>query len=194
MTNSEIRKMAANYGLIMGLIGLVFGVIQYAAGDYNLGSSGGARQYVYSGINFLIGLVILVLAMNKLKAKNNGYLPFGKGFRLGFSIYIFSAIVGIIWLMIYIYALEPGYQEEILDNTAEQMYEANPNMSETEYDTAMMWTERMTGPLAMVIFSIIGAAIIGGIISAIVAGIISAMGPKNPVIPAEEQILDSDNQ
>lgn len=184
MSNSEIRKMAANYGLIMGVIGLVFAAVQYAIGDFSLGSSANPRQYIYSALNFIIGLVILVMAMNKLKAKNNGFLPFGKGFRLGFSIYIFSAIVGIIWLMLYMYVLEPDYQAQIMDVSAEQIYDSNPNIGEEEFDMAMSWSEKMTAPLAMVVISIISAAFIGAIISAIVAGIISAMGNKNQVMEA----------
>jgi hypothetical protein len=192
MSNSEIRKMAANYGLIMGVIGLVFAAVQYAVGDFSMGSSANPRQYIYSGINFIIGLVILVMAMNKLKARNGGFLPFGKGFRLGFSIYIFSAIVGIIWLMLYMYVLEPDYQAQILDASAEQIYDSNPNIGEEEFDMAMGWSEKMTGPLAMVVISIISAAFIGAIISAIVAGIISAMGNKNQAMEAEAANQDSE--
>lgn len=190
MNTSEIRKMAANYGLIMGLIGLVFAAIQYAVGDFSLGSSANPGQYIYSGINFIIGLVILVMAMNKLKLRNNGFLPFGKGFRLGFSIYIFSAIVGIIWLMIYMYILEPEYQAQIMDASAEQIYDSNPNIGEEEFDMAMTWSEKMTSPMAMVVISIISTAFIGAIISAIIAGIISAMGNKNQALDA----ADSENQ
>ena len=192
MSNSEIRKMAANYGLIMGVIALVFAAVQYALGDFNLGSSGNPRQYIYAAVNFIIGLTILIMAMNKLKARNNGFLPFGKGFRLGFSIYIFSAIVGIIWLMLYMYVLEPDFQAQIMDQSAEQIYERQPNIGEEEFDMAMTWTERMTGPLAMVVISILSAAIMGAIISAIVAGIISAMGNKNQAMEAAASAEDSE--
>ncbi len=175
MANPYIKKLALNYGLTLGGIALLLSVVQYAMGDFSVGQSGGSP--IYTAISFIAGIVIVVMALSKLKKLQAGFMEFGEGFKLGFSIYIYSALVTCVWMLLYSLVLEPDYRETALDATAEQMYEQNPNMTDEQMEVALSWTEKFVSPVALVIMTILVAAIIGGIISAVISAIMKNNKP-----------------
>lgn len=177
MANSSIKKLAINYGLVLGGISLLFSVAQYAMGDFTIGQSGG--NPIYTFLAFVIGVVIVVMALAKLKKGQGGFMQFGEGFKLGFSIYIYSALVTVVWMLLYTMVLEPNYKEDALDATAEQMYEQNPSMSDEQMETAISWTEKFMSPVALVVMTILVSAFIGAIISAIVSAIMKNNRPPH---------------
>lgn len=189
MANKNLRKLAINYGVTLGVISLLLLVIQYALGDFAVGQQQGETGYIYTGLSFVVGIVIVVIAMGKLKKEQGGYMRFGEGFKLGFSIYIYSAIIGAIFMLLYTLVLEPGYKEEALAMTAEQMYEANPNMTDEQVDMALSWTGRFMSPVALLIWAILGAAFMGAIISAIISAIMKKNPPAHMTADADTQTV-----
>lgn len=171
--SAELRKKTGfNTGLILGIISLVSVVVQYATGEFSIGrGSSSTFSTVTSIVVFAVGVYLIIRALNTVK-RGQGYLSFGEGFKVGFTAYIVSSLFTVAWLVVYCYVLEPDYQEQILDQTADQMYEQNPNMSEEQIETALGWTAKFTGPFMMITFGVMGAALFGAIVSLILAAII----------------------
>lgn len=178
--------IALNYGVLLGIISVLSVVLQYVFGTYNV-SGGDGNSWIISLASFVLGVVIIVLAVNKIKKSNGGYISFKEAFKGGFTVYIISALFVAGWMLIYTYVLEPGYQDEIINQSVQQMEEQG-GVSEEQMETAISWTRKFTSPLMLSLFSILGAAFFGGIISAIIAAILKN---NKPMFEYESQ--DGDN-
>jgi len=159
----------------MGLIGVAMSGILYATGNYNL-SSGGSTNVVQGIFNLAITVVLPILAINKVKSIENGFINFGRAFGTAFQVILISSIFIAIWIYVYGTFLEPNYQEAILQSNYEQWSEAN--MSEEDMDTAVEWTKKMTTPLFMGLFTILTSGFFGAIVSLILAAILQKKDPS----------------
>lgn len=184
MANSEGKKLAINNGVLLGVISIVPVVVQYSLGSYNV--SGGEGNGIWSTLSFLVGVAIVVIAVLKLRKIQGGFMSFGEGFKLGFSVYIISSLFVALWMLVYCYSLEPGYQDELINVAMEDM-DQNGDLTEDQIETAASWTRKFTSPIILTLFSILGAAFFGGIISAIIAAIVKRNKPVH-----FEETLDSE--
>lgn len=178
MSTADRKKLAINNGILLGIISIVSVVIQYLTGDYTVGGGKASTTGIIFGIlNFAIGITVVCLAMSKLRKLQGGYMTLGESFKLGFTIYIISSLFIAIWMFIYCYVLEPDYQQQMLAQTAQSMHEQNPNMSDEQINTTIHMTSKFTSPWMMAVFSILGAAFFGSIISLIAGAIFKRNKP-----------------
>ncbi len=171
--SAEIRKkLAVNYGLLLGAAGVVISVIQYVTvEDFNMAvRDSGNGALAIAGI--VLTLLFPLLALLKAKKEQGGFITFGEGFKLAFSVVIYSALINVVWILLYTLVLEPGYQEAAQEAAIEQMYEQNPDMSDDQMDQAISMMGNFTTPWMMALFGILFSAIMGAIIAVIEAAII----------------------
>lgn len=173
MTNR--KQVVTNFGLMMGLTGLLFSVALYATGNYNLG--GGSMENVYvSIINLIIVILFPVLAINKVKSIENGFINFGRAFGTSFQVILISAIITALWILIYTLVLETNYQDGIIEANYEQWNAQG--LSESDMDNAVEMTKRFSTPVFMAVFTILTSAFFGAIVSLIVAAILQKKDPN----------------
>lgn len=173
MTNK--KQVVTNFGLMMGLTSLLFAVALYATGNYNLG--GGSMENLYvSIINLVIVILFPVLAINKVKTLENGFIPFGRAFGTSFQVILISAIITAAWILIYTLVLETNYQEGMIEQNYEQWNASG--MSESDMDQAVEMTKKFSTPLFMGVFTILTSAFFGAIVSLILAAILQKKDPN----------------
>ena len=121
-------------------------------------------------VSYVIMAAGLFWAMISIRDKElGGYVSYGKAFGIGFWTTIFATIVSGIFTYIYVIYIDPGLIEEILLNAEEAMLEGNPNMSDEQLDTTMMWTEKMTSPIWITFWASLANVFFGTILSLIIA-------------------------
>ncbi len=164
MENQQLSsgKYALNYGLIFGVLIIVYSLILFIV-DVDFESM---RNFGY--VNYVIILIGMVLGMKAFRNKASS-MTYGKGFGLGFLIGLYAFILVAIYSYIYFVAINPGIVEEIMQMTEQKMLEQNPNMSDSEIETALEMTQKFTSPLWMTIWGFVTNIVVSLILALIVA-------------------------
>lgn len=172
----EQRQILINYGLIMGLVMVAMNAVLYATGNYNLAQSD-ANVWL-SIFNITVSVLFPVMGILKIKTLNGGFISFGQAFKSAFTVILFSAIIGAAWLLVYTIALEPNYQEAMIQNTYEQLEKSGQEMSEADMDNAIAMTKKFSTPWFMAGFAILTSAFFGALISLLVAAVLQKKSPE----------------
>jgi hypothetical protein len=172
-------SISLTFGVYYGIFGIALVVIQYVTGDFTIDSEAGSGSWFYSALSITAGIAFPILALVNIKKANDGFLTFGQGFKASFTVFIIAALFTAGWMLIYSFVLEPNYQEAILNNAYEQMSAQGGAMTEEQMDQAMYWTTKMTGPLMLVLLTVLTTSIVGGIASLIYAGIMQKINPAS---------------
>jgi hypothetical protein len=172
--NATIGPTIIRYGLLGGLIFVIYGLIGNLAGFARPSAGFGAL-----GINILVSMILyvglMVFAIRHFRDnENGGYINFGKAFAIGLGVAVLAGVISSIFTYIYAAYIEPDYFETILQET-EVMYERF-NMSEEQIEQAMEQARKSMTPTRFVTQSLIGNLIFGAIIAAITGAVMK----KNP--------------
>ncbi len=165
------KKFVLNYGLLLGIVSVIFGVIMYVTNVYL------DPGFIYSAIGFLVLVVIITLGIKAFKTENGGYLSLGEALKVGIGVAVIGGIITAVWSFVLMNYIEPEYINQIMDVQREKMVEMNPNMTDAQMESAMEISSKMGSPLMIMAFSLIGNLFFGLVIS-LIAGLI--MKNKNP--------------
>lgn len=162
---ASVKKIALNYGLLMGLASIAFSVIVYVMGKHL------DRPWWSTVISFGIMILFIVYGLKAFKKDNGGFLSVGESLKTGVAIALIAGILGVIFNYIFVTMIEPDFVNQMLEVTREQMIERNPEMTEDQMQVALDMTEKFMSPGLMAVFGIVASLFFGFIIS-LIAGLI----------------------
>lgn len=168
---TEAKKFVLNYGVLLGILSVLMGVIMYVTNAY-LNPS-----WIFGTISFLITVVVISLAIRAYKTENEGFLGLGEALKVGIGVAVIGGIIGAIWMFLLMNYIEPEYASQLAEVQREAIMETNPNMTEAQLETAMEFNAKFSSPYLLLAFSLIGSLFMGLVIS-LIAGLI--MKNKNP--------------
>lgn len=168
---AESKKHILSYGLLLGVLSIVLGVILYATNAYLKPS------FIFSIIGFLILITCITLGIKAFKKDNNGYLSLSDALKIGLGIALIGGIIGALWILILTKVLEPDYANQMAEVQRQTMAEKFPNMTESQMNDALEMSAKFTSSWITMAFSLIGNLFFGFLI-ALVAGLV--MKNKNP--------------
>ncbi len=166
------KKFVLNYGVMLGIISVIYGVIMYVTNVYL------DPSITYGIISYLIVIVLVTLAIKAFKAENGGFLSLSEALKVGIGVAVIGGIIAAIWTFALTTYIEPNLMNDVMETTREKMIEAQPDMSEAQIDAAMGMTSKLSSPPIAFALSLVGNLFFGLIISLIV-GLI--MKNKNPM-------------
>lgn len=159
-------KIALKYGIILGLIGIVFNLMLYSQDlHYQIDFK---RLLFNIGIGLIFVVVGTILAIKEFKKGNNGFVSLGQGLKMGVGLSLISGIIGIIFGLVLAHVIDPEMQEKGFQFAVESMREAG--MTESQIDQRMQGQKDPNYPVQIgigLIFTII-LGFIGAIIPALV--------------------------
>lgn len=154
-------KFALNYGIVLGVLTIIFAVMLYLAG----------LQYEQSIGLFLVNLSIMtgviIFGIYKFREANENTLNISEAIKVGIGIALVGTILGILYQMIFINFIEPDFINNMLEAQKMEMISKNPNMSQEEIDTAVTMMKKFSGPYLSAAIGLIGGLFLGLIISVI---------------------------
>ena len=157
-------KVAMNYGLILGLVLIVYSLILYLV-DVPLES----LQYA-NWAGYVFTIVAMVLGIKAYRDKYaGGLITYGKSFSTGFMIGLYAAIISAIYAFFYFSYINPGIIQEMMDLRVAEMWADNPEMTEEQFEMAESWMKRFMSPVMLVVWGLIANVIISLILSLIVS-------------------------
>lgn len=179
-SNVPYFQTALRYGLIGGLVFVVWGLIAQMTGfaDPCAAMEGGSNSIlvgllsmaVFIGVSALIG----VLAIRQHTSDLGGYIPFGRAFVVALVALIVAGAISGLFNVINTTIIDPGFAERVM-GCMEAQYEAQ-GMDPEAIDTAMGFMKYAYNPIFQIITGIFSSAFFGAIIGLILAAIMK----KNP--------------
>ena len=160
--NTSVIVNALVWGIIIGLVSIVYSVILYML-----------NQTFNRALGYL-GLIILIagLAIAMKNYRDNileGILPFGKAFGFGILIVLFSALIGTIYAYLLYEVIDPGLLERMREFQADKMLERG--LTEDQVEQALELSKRFMKPVLLFITGLVGNLLVGVVISLIMAAI-----------------------
>ena len=138
-TNSP-GKVGLTYGIYLGLILVIIQVVMYVTGM----ALEGVQWPIY--IYYLIFPALVIFSIYAYKKSNNGSLSFSEALKAGIMTAVASGIIFLIYSLLLIYVIDPGYIDLALERARENMAEQG-NLTIEQIDAGMQWVETLTNPL-----------------------------------------------
>jgi hypothetical protein len=163
-------------GMILALVGIVYSLVMYFL-DLALNKTQG---YVF----ILVQVALLYFLLKSYRDNYmHGQITYGQSVGAGVIISFYYAIAMALFSYILFTIIDPGLVTKQLA-VAEEAMRAKGNLTESQIETGMKFTEKIMKPALMAPMSILGNMLWGVIISLIVSIFIKKEG--NPLIDAPE--------
>lgn len=162
---TSVKKIALNYGLILGLASVLLSVVVYVLGQHL------ERPLWASFLGLAIMLVIIVYGLKAFKYENEGFLSVGEAIKVGLAISLIAGIISALYNFVFISFIEPDFVNQMMDISREKMIESNPSMTEEQMEMGLSISKKMMSPGIMSAMAVIFTLFLGFIFS-LVAGLI----------------------
>ncbi|MBC5772435.1 DUF4199 domain-containing protein [Pontibacter sp. KCTC 32443] len=167
-TQPSVTSVALKYGFITALVGVVYTLIIMVA---DLGDN----RWL-SGLSYLILIAGIVLAMKQYKNINYGYMSYGQGLGIGTLVSAVFGLLSGIFVWIYTSFVDTGYMDRMMEKQREAMLDQG--LTDEQIDAGMAMTESFQGPLGMILGGLIGAVVVGFLLSLIISAIMKHNRPE----------------
>ncbi len=169
----KTASITLGYGLLLALASIIFSLILFLLVE--------DKMTKLNYLNYLIVIAGIVLAQLNFRDKHmGGFISYGKSFSVGFLTALFSGIVVAVYTYIFFKYISPGTIDEIMQLTEQKMMDKG--LSDQELEMAMSWTRKFQTPLMYLIFTFLGTAFMGVIISLITSIFVKKVNPEEPVV------------
>lgn len=160
---NQTQQLIINYGLILGFLTIIHGVIRYAMGKHL------ENDWTTSLVGFILMLAVIGYSIYLFKQANEGFLTISQGLKIGVGIALVGGIISVIYTFIFTTYIEPDFANQILILSEQQILEKYPDFSDEQVEAALSMTKKFTTPGAMAAMGIMASLFFGFIVSLIVS-------------------------
>jgi len=96
-------KFGLNYGLILGVISVVFGIMLYTVDLHYQNNT------VVTVINVVISIALITWGILQFKKANGGFITLSQALKVGVGIALIATILGLIYLAVLANVLDPDF-------------------------------------------------------------------------------------
>lgn len=137
---AKAGKFVLNYGLLLGIILVVVGVIMYVTNNHL------DPHWSFILLTFALFIAVVIYGIKNFKAENGGFLSLGEAIKLAVGIGLIAAIIGGLWTILLATVIEPDYMVQMEDIQREQTVERFPEMTDAQIDSAMEMSAPFRSP------------------------------------------------
>ena len=109
-TQPKTGKFSLNYGLILGGISVVFGLMLYSMDAHY------TQDPATTIISILIMVGITAWAIFNFRKANGGYLSLGQALKIGAGIALIAGIIGVLYTILLANVIDPDFAAKVMDN------------------------------------------------------------------------------
>ncbi|NLE34977.1 MAG: DUF4199 domain-containing protein [Bacteroidales bacterium] len=172
----SIWKETLNYGIIYGLITVVFSVLTYMF-DLTF------KTWILWPSLLLSIIVLFFLLRSYRDHYNNGFISYGKSVGAGVIISIYAAIITAIYVYLLYAFIDPGLMDKSLAVAEEKLIAGG--LPEEAVDQALAMQAKMMKPWFTALMGIVNSVFYGLILSLIVSLFVMKKG--NPLLEEAEE-------
>ncbi|WP_025664864.1 DUF4199 domain-containing protein [Aquimarina megaterium] len=164
-TTISIKKHILKYGITLGILFVVYGVILYLTNNTT------SKNQIFAVIRAAVLIGVIIYGIKVYKSANNGFLKLSEALKIGIGIALIGGIITIVWNSLLMNVIEPNMTDQIFDAQRKAMFEKNPNISQEQIKQSRAMVEKINSPYIM---SIIGIAwnLFSGFIISLIGGAI----------------------
>ena len=155
-------KFSLNYGLILGGLGVIFGLMLFLSDAHT------SQSPVNSIISIAMSIGVIFWGILNFRKANDGYLSIQQALKLGAGIALIAGIITILWTVLLSNVLDPDFPSKIMDaRLAEAAETSNLTPEQLQQQKEMGLKFWWFGyPVILVVNIIIGLVIglVGGLI------------------------------
>ncbi|MBP7028537.1 MAG: DUF4199 domain-containing protein [Bacteroidales bacterium] len=172
----SIWKETLNYGIIYGLITVVFSVLTYMF-DLTF------KTWIIWP-SMLLGIIVLFFLLRSYRDHyNGGYITYGKSVGAGVIISIYAAIITAVYVYVLYAFIDPGLMDKSIAMAEAKM--AEKGLPEEAIEKAMEMQAKMMKPWFTSLMGIVNSVFYGLILSLIVSLFVMKKG--NPLLDELEE-------
>ncbi|SEL44970.1 Protein of unknown function [Aquimarina amphilecti] len=160
-----IKKYILKYGVIFGIISVIFSLTTYLRGNYT--NQGLFHLILLSFIT--IGSIMTGLLV--FKSKNNNFISLLEALKIGVGISILGGILLTSWEVLLIHYIDPEIITQLEDAQIKKVAESSANFTQEEIEKKIKMTQRNTSAMSWILLGFIEDLIVGFLIS-LVSGLI----------------------
>ncbi len=152
-------KFALNYGLILGVLSIVFTCTLFAM---DMHYKGGIPVLI---VSILITLGVIIYALIQFKKANGGFMTFGEGLKVGMGLCLVGGIISIIFNLLLSNVIDPEMMTKQLEYGRIKMEEAG--LAQEQIDAQIEMSKKFSGPGMQATFGLIFIIFTGFVLSLI---------------------------
>lgn len=156
-------KFSLQFGLIAGLVGIVFGVMLYTMDMHY------ERGFAIQAVQFGILAVFVVIALIQYKKANNGFIKIGQAIKIGAGVGLIASVLGTIYFLVLSNVIEPSYMDNMMEIEKVKTFEANPKITQEQWDQGVAFQKKLF-PVFLAFGLVISALF--GLIVGLITGLI----------------------
>jgi ABC-type multidrug transport system fused ATPase/permease subunit len=165
-------KYALNFGLILGVISIVFSLMLYSLDMHYQGG------FAVIGVSLIITIVFIVIGMMQFKKANNGFMSFGQALKIGIGISLIGGIIGALFNQVLMNFIDPDTMTKAFEYQREQLMAAGQLTAE-QIDAQLEMGKSFATPLMQIAFGLVGSLFFGFILSLVPALILKKSQPED---------------
>ena len=171
-----MRNVGIKYGLICGLVYIIFGMGQILLGAQAQGGVTG----ILLGLGMLVATFFVIFyGVKEFRDNvNGGGLTTGQGVKLGVLIALIASVLTAVFNLFYHYVIDPELMERMLE-TMREGYEER-GMTDQQIEQAVKWVEMFRNPALGAGFTIVWYCL-WGLVKGLIAGAILKHEPAPAV-------------
>ncbi len=159
--NISSKKYILTYGVILGIISIIYGIILY------LTNNSTNRNWIFALISSVILCSTIIYGIYLYRLANDGFLTLKSALKTGIGIALIGGIIAIIWEVFLMNIIDPNMIDLILNMKQEKLINSNPSMSQEEIEQSMITIKKFNSSYILSIFSLINYLFLGFLISLI---------------------------
>ncbi|MCX2720235.1 DUF4199 domain-containing protein [Lentiprolixibacter aurantiacus] len=155
-------KFSLNYGLILGALGVAFGLMLYSMDAHT------SQDISNTIIGLVMMVAVVIWGIYAFRNANGGFLTISQALKLGAGIALISAIISIVYTIFLSNVLDPEFTAKIMDARMAELeaggqYSAEQIQQQKEMGIKFFW---FGYPVILIVNVLIGLVIglIGGLI------------------------------
>jgi len=154
-----ISQVALRYGIILGLISIVYTLI--------LQFIGLTTNQLASSVGYVFLIVAVVLAHKAFKEGGDGFMTLGQGIGIGTLLSVVSGVLSMLFIYLYVKFIDDSMMTLIQDQQIEAM--EKQGLDDAQIDNAMAMAEKFSSPEVIFGIGFLAAVFFGFIIALIVS-------------------------
>jgi len=166
---SSLWKIALNWGVIMGIVLIIYNLIMYFL-DLSLEQWVGWVSYI-----FMIGVIVLA-TINYRDKELGGVITYGQALGFGVMVVLFASVIQAIYTYLFMTFIDPEFVNKILAMTEEKMIEQGIPEDQIEMGLAMQ--KKFMSPIIMSLITIPASVFFGLIFSLITSAFLKKNKPE----------------
>ncbi len=165
-------KKALNFGLILGGINVVYGLMLYLLEMHYQGETAS------SIIGYAILIGVIFWAIKHFKKTNNGYISLSEALKTGVGTALISALIISIYTIVLIQYLDPEFIDKSIEYQKQKLIQEKPEIPLEDVNKMFEMQKEFSGPFIISGFIIILNLFFGFLISLIVGLIVKKSKPQ----------------